>query len=299
MGIRSGAIGAGEGALGVLAGLALGAGLCLILWAVTSDRGPRRSAGRRRDSLADLLVQAGAPSVTPAGLLGTCCGTAAATWAVCVGVTHAPAIAACFALMAGNAPLTLVRARARRRRAALRGLWPDVVDNLASAIRAGLSLPEALGRIGERGPDDLRPAFASFATDYRVTGRFGDCLDALKARLADPVADRIVEAIRLARDVGGTDLGELLRTLSGFLRADERTRGELEARQSWTVNAARLAVAAPWLILALMSTRRETAAAYDTPAGAAVLATGAASSAVAYRLMLRIGRLPEETRVLR
>ena len=40
----------------------------------------------------------------------------------------------------------------------------------------------------------------------------------------------------------------------GFLREDARTRAELETRQSWTVNAARLAVAAPWAVLAMLST---------------------------------------------
>ena len=130
-------------------------------------------------------------------------------------------------------------------------------------------------------------------------GRFGESLDALKARLADPVADRIVEALRLTRDVGGTDLGRLLRTLSTFLREDVRTRGELEARQSWTVNAARLAVAAPWIVLALLATRPEAAAAYDTPAGLAVLAVGGACTVVAYLVMLRIARLPDDPRVLR
>ena len=54
----------------------------------------------------------------------------------------------------------------------------------------------------------------------------------------------------MAREVGGTDLGRLLRTLSAFLREDARTRAELETRQGWTVNAARLAVAAPWIVLA-------------------------------------------------
>jgi hypothetical protein len=29
-------------------------------------------------------------------------------------------------------------------------LWPDAVDNLASAVRAGLSLPEALTQLGQR-----------------------------------------------------------------------------------------------------------------------------------------------------
>lgn len=285
--------------MGVVTGLLLGAGLCLVLWAVTSPPPPRRVRSRWSADLADLLVQAGAPGVSAAGLIGTCVGTGTMTFVLALGLTRAPAIALSFALMAAYGPLALVRARARRRRAALRGLWPEVVDHLSSGIRAGLSLAEAVGQIGDRGPADLRPAFRAFAEDYRATGRFGECLDRLKARLADPVADRIVEALRLTREVGGTDLGRLLRTLSGFLRADARTRGELEARQSWTINAARLAVAAPWIVLALLSTRPEAASAYNTPAGAAVLAVGGGCTLVAYQLMVRIGRLPEDVRVLR
>jgi tight adherence protein B len=208
-------------------------------------------------------------------------------------------IAACFAAMATWAPVTIIRGRARRRRQRLRDVWPEVVDNLASGVRAGLSLPEALAQIADRGPEPLRPAFASFAADYRTSGRFGDALNALKERLADPVADRICEALRITREVGGTDLGRLLRSLSAFLREDARTRSELEGRQSWTVYAARLAVAAPWVVLALLATRAESVAAYARPEGVAVLAVGGACSVLAYRLMVRIGRLPEETRVLR
>ncbi len=285
--------------MGVVTGLLLGAGLCLVLWAVTSPPPPRRVRSHWSADLADLLVQAGAPGVSAAGLIGTCVGTGTMTFLLALGLTRSPAIALSFALMATYGPLALVRARARRRRAALRGLWPEVVDHLSSGIRAGLSLAEAVGQIGDRGPADLRPAFQAFAEDYRATGRFGECLDRLKARLADPVADRIIEALRLTREVGGTDLGRLLRTLSGFLRADARTRGELEARQSWTINAARLAVAAPWIVLALLSTRPEAASAYNTPAGAAVLAVGGGCTLVAYQLMVRIGRLPEDVRVLR
>ena len=285
--------------MGVVSGLLLGAGLCLVLWAFTAPPPARRPRSRWSDDLTDLLVQAGAPGVSPAGLVGACVTTTLVVFTLATGLTRSPAIASCFALAAGFGPYALVRSRARRRRTALRGAWPEVVDHLASGIRAGLSLAEALAQLGDRGPEDLRPAFRAFAEDYRASGRFSECLDLLKARLADPVADRIVEALRLTREVGGTDLGRLLRTLSGFLREDTRTRGELEARQSWTVNAARLAVAAPWLVLASLSTRPETAAAYDTAVGAAVLLLGGGSSVVAYHLMVRIGRLPEDVRVLR
>ena len=108
-----------------------------------------------------------------------------------------------------------------------------------------------------------------------------------------------LESLRLAREVGGSDLGRLLRTLSTFLRDDARTRAELAARQSWTVHGARLAVAAPWLVLGLLTTRPEAVAAYDSGGGVVVLVVGAVLSGVAYRLMLRLGRLPEERRVLR
>ena len=102
----------------------------------------------------------------------------------------------------------------------------------------------------------------------------------------------------MAREVGGNDLGRLLRTLSQFLREDARTRGELEARQAWTVNGARLAVAAPWVLLALLATRPQAASAYDSKPGMVVLAVGGAACVGAYRLMMRIGRLPVEERVL-
>jgi tight adherence protein B len=237
--------------------------------------------------------------IGPRGLLAASLAVGTAVLAIGVVTTGVVAIGACFAAMATAAPLVWVRSRARRRRAALRDLWPDAVDNLASGVRAGLSLPEALSQLAVRGPEELRPAFAAFARDYRVSGRFSDALDGLKDRLADPVGDRIVESLRVAREVGGTDLGRLLRTLSAFLRQDARTRSELEARQGWTVNAARLAVAAPWIVVLLLATRPESVAAYDQPTGALVLATGGVCTLVAYRLMLRIARLPEERRVLR
>ena len=287
--------------MGVVVGLLLGAGVACIWWSFWAQ--PARAASTRATGwharTQDALVQAGAPGVTPGGLVATSVMLGLVVLLLGTVLTRIPSIALCFAVFAAMGPWAVVRGRARRRRARLRQLWPEVVDHLGSGIRAGLALPEAVAQIGERGPVELREAFTAFAEDYRATGRFSESLDALKARLADPVADRIVEALRLTRDVGGTDLGRLLRTLSTFLREDVRTRGELEARQSWTVYAARLAVAAPWIVLALLSTRAEAVAAYDTPAGFAVLAVGGACTVVAYVVMLRIARLPDDPRVLR
>lgn len=282
----------------VVVGLLLGCGLLLMWTACWEPPGGRRRP-RAFARLADDLASAGIPGASPTGVvilsvaLGALVhvGASVATGAVPLGV--------CFGIIAAGTPTTFVRARAASRAKAMREVWPEVVDHLVSGVRAGLSLPEALAQLAHRGPAELRPQFARFAADHRASGRFDESLDDLKARLADPVADRLVESLRITRQVGGTDLGRLLRTLASFLREDNRTRGELEARQSWTVAGARLAVAAPWVTLALLATRPGTAAAYGTPVGALVLATGGVLCLAAYRAMVRIGRLPADRRVLR
>jgi len=286
----------------LMVGLLLGVGVFCIWWSFwlpDADATPPVRRPGLADRLQDDLVQAGYDGMRPRTLLVACVIALTLVFAIVLAITTVVPIAVCFAAMAGYAPIGLVRMRARRRRAVMRDLWPDAVDNIASGVRAGLALPEALSQLGQRGPEELRPAFRDFAEDYRATGRFHDCLDRLKDRLSDPVGDRLVESLRIAREVGGSDLGRLLRTLSTFLREDARTRAELETRQGWTVNAARLAVAAPWVVLAFMSGRAESVEAYSTATGAAVLALGAAVSVAAYRVMLHIGRLPEDERVLR
>ena len=215
------------------------------------------------------------------------------------GLTRSPWLGLAFAGLAGWLPIGALRARRRRRLRELREVWPDAIDNLASGVRAGLSLPEAVAGLAERGPETLRPPFARFADDYHATGRFGTALDRLKDELADPTADRVIEALRLAREVGGSELGRMLRTLSGFLRDEQRVRKELEARQTWVVVAARMAFATPWAVLLLLATRPEAVAAYRGGGGAVMLAIGAALAVAGYRVMLAIGRLPTEERVLR
>lgn len=283
--------------MGALVGLGVGVGL-LLIWSAfflpPGERVPRRT--RRR--AADLLARAGLGDVSPVGFLLLCAAAGVGSAFVMQVVSRTPPVAVVFGLMGLWLPVATVAARARRRQRELAEVWPEAVDNLVSAVRAGMSLPDALAGLATRGPEPLRAAFDRFALDYQVTGRFGDCLDRLKDRLADPVGDRVVEGLRVAREVGGGELGRLLRNLSGYLREDLRTRSELESRQAWTVNGARLAVAAPWLVLLTMSFQSEVIRRYASPAGVLVLGVGAGLCVVAYRLMMRIGRLPVERRIL-
>ena len=282
---------------GALLGLLLGIGL-LLVWR-SGPRAPKRRGDPRRPGGRQQLVNAaGLTGINGAQLLALQIGLGVLVLIVVLLTTSTVTVSLVFALFGFALPSVQVRRLAAKRTADLREVWPEVVDNLASAVRAGLSLPEALSALASRGPEVLRPSFARFAVEYRSTGRFNDCLDRLKDDLADPVGDRIVETLRVAREVGGTDLGRVLRTLATFLREDARARAELETRQGWVVSAARLAVAAPWAVLLLLATQSTTLAAYDSPLGTAILLGGGVVCVVAYRLMLRIGRLPQDVRVL-
>ena len=282
--------------MGALVGLGVGVGLLLVWSSFAVPRRPRTE--RRTGRTAELLARAGLGEVSITGFLVLCVACGVVTGFAVEVISRTPPVAIAFGLIGGYLPVAVVSGRARRRQREFAEVWPEAVDNLASAVRAGLSLPDALAALGVRGPEPLRWAFDEFALDYQVTGRFGECLDRLKVRLADPVGDRVVEGLRIAREVGGGELGRLLRNLSGYLRDEARTRSEMESRQAWTVNGARLAVAAPWLVLLLMSFQSEVIRRYASPAGVLVLSVGAAACIVSYRLMMRIGRLPTERRIL-
>lgn len=205
--------------------------------------------------------------------------------------TGLPVAAVLSFLAAGCVPSVLRRRHRSRVRRARLASWPVLLDDVTSAVRAGMNLPEALVRAGANSsmPDD----FAIFAGDYRRTGDFAAAVLALRQRIDEPVFDQLAQALIVTREVGGTDLTGVLRALGVFVRSEIQLRGELEARQSWTVNSARMAVAAPWVVLVLLCSRPATIAAYSQMAGILLLVIVAGFSAIAYAVMLRIARLTE------
>jgi tight adherence protein B len=284
----------------LILGGTLGLGLLLVLSPVLWPA--RRNGASRRgvtDAVRDELAVAGLGAV-PLGVVVVVSVTLALVGgALAQAVFQIPVLTTIGVVLGGTLVPLLVRGRAVRRRAANRAVWPDVVDHLVASVRAGMSLPDSVGALGELGPAVTRTAFAEFEHDFRRTGNFSLCLDRLKAALADPIADRIVETLRMAREVGGSDVTAVLRGLAGYLREDAALRAEVVARQSWIRNAARLGVAAPWLLLLVLASRQETLVAYDSPAGTILILTGVLVTLVAYRAMVALGRLPEERRWFR
>ena len=278
----------------VLLWLCAAAGVYLILearfWRIAASR--QRRPGR----LGILIVESRLPD-GPAGLfllflsatiLGLIGYLATSAW---LGIRAA---AVAVAIGAVSTPFVMLHRQARARNAARHEAWPEAVDVVVSAIRSGDSLPQAVASLASRGPVPLRPAFATFAGEYAATADFSGTLGRVRGRLNDPIADRVASALLLAQRVGGRELVRVLLTLAAFTREDLASRKEIAARQSWTVSGARAAAAAPWLIFLLFSTRPSALAAFLTPAGNVLIACGAVTTFVGYRLMVFLGRVPRE-----
>ncbi len=283
--------------MGAIVGVCSALGILLVLAALAHE-GPGGSGRTKVRSVDRLAQQSGIAQLTGSRLVAICLALGLVCLALTLLVTALPVVALLSGFAAAFVPIALIRRRARIRRRELREVWPDAIDALLASVRGGYSLAESLCSLADQGPHVLRPAFAHFAGNYRVAGSFEDSLKVLTDELADPVADRVAASLLIAHQVGGRDLGTVLRTLSALLREDTRLRGELEARQSWTTNAARLAVAAPWITLLMLSTRPAALQAYRSPAGAVVLLCAALVSVLAYRVMVWIGRLPDERRLV-
>ena len=143
--------------LGFLGGM----GVFCVWWSFWVRDEAGRREGRWSSNTRDTLVAAGLPGVTPAGLLCAAGAFGAVVGLVVMGFTGTPVIGLILGILASRGPLAVVHTRARRQRTVMREVWPEVVANLASAIRAGLSLPEALAQIGHLAEGSL-----SFPTYY-------------------------------------------------------------------------------------------------------------------------------------
>lgn len=269
--------------MGALIGLGLALGALLVVQGLTGSAAP----ARRRSLDPRATVRAAA--------LAAGWGLVSALLALVL--TGVPMVGLLAGALGAAAPSVLRQRRAAARRRARRAAWPNAIDDLLSAVRAGVPLPEAMCTAATAGPEPLQPGFAAFARSWRLGRSFPESLLALQRECSDADADRVVVSLSLVMAAGGRNVGRVLATQSDFLRTDLRMRGEIESRQSWTVNAARVAVAAPWLAVGALSVRGEAAAAYASGIGAAVLAVTAIVGAGAYVAMTRIGALPEPRRL--
>ncbi|GEM_PF-956979 len=307
--------------LGTLLGIVLATGLVLVFGAVSNskyslDNLQERAASSQGSASGEteqgigtkislnvtklnyLLAEAGVSQFNWKHLLAVSLGGAlfaAALVQLLFGVAGLSTLAM---LAFGLAPTIFLKGRARKRQRSLSELWPDLIELLRASVRSGETLEHALAGVGAAAPQTVSSAFEKFSIRIQQGWSFHSAVESLKFQLADPVSDQVIETLKIAKDIGGVGVGDVLGRLSQTVRTEARLLAELESRQSWHINAARLAAFAPWMVLAVMALRLETRQAFTTDLGTLLIFAGAAVTIIAYRTMVRIARFQSKERWL-
>lgn len=190
----------------------------------------------------------------------------------------------------------LMRRRAQRM-LELQAAWPDGLRDLVASISSGMSLARALEQLSVGGPAPLRLAFGRFSSLSRAVGVV-PALEAIKADLAHPTSDRIIEVLIVAHERGGPIVLSILRDLTDATTRDMWAGEELATLSLEQKINARVVFVIPWVVLAFITTRpgpfRDF---YASSAGAVVVAIGGAASVLGMWLASKLGKEPDEPRV--
>ena len=250
------------------------------------------------NKIENLLIQAGYQSIQPAQFVLLLLGGLATAIVILAVITKSLLISIAVCVCVGAQLLESFQSRVAAENQKANTQWPKYLDSIHSATWAGATLEQALLDSISSAPAKHSWALLEFEKDHNSGIAFNDSLDNLKARLANPIADRFIEITRLASASGGRGYLIALRAQSLQLRLENSTWSEINVKQNWVLGTAKLAVLAPWLILVLLSLRPETAIAFQSESGLAVLALGTFASLLAFRLIKTLGKLPPRQRTL-
>jgi tight adherence protein B len=273
----------------IVCGLLFGLGLFLLVIPARSRRQSRVRIWFDDAGLAGVsLTVVGVVMVTVATIAG----------ALAASAIPLPSVAPLgFVVGCGVPIIALASARDRRRQRA-RALWPDVIDSIRVALRSGSTLTDAVTAAATIVPREWRTAWTELESNLRRGSDVDSALRRLQRTLADPIADRVVESIVVAREYGGTELPAVLAELGRSVRRESTMRHEARSRQSWVRHAATLGVVSPWIVLALLASRPENREAYSTVAGTLLIVVSAGVTVIAYVVMRALGSMREPARWL-
>lgn len=105
---------------------------------------------------------------------------------------------------------------------------PDTVQLIASSLKAGFALLQALEAASDRAPEPMAGELARTIRDVTLGANMEEAIAGWGQRIPGPDLEIIVNAILIQRTVGG-NLGEILDNVGHTMRERERLHGEIRA----------------------------------------------------------------------
>jgi tight adherence protein B len=185
----------------------------------------------------------------------------------------------------GLAPVVNVGRLKNKRRNAFEKQFPDALDLLIRALRAGHSLSSGLSMVGEELPDPIGTEFGHTADQIRLGKTMQSALSDLAYRVESIDLPFFVTAVAIQQETG-SNLAEVLENLASVMRERFKIFGKVRALTAMGRGSANLLAA--WPVIAVTSlylvNPDYVAPLWEEPAGNTLAMISVAMVAVGYVL---------------
>ena len=159
-----------------------------------------------------------------------------------------PGLVMPFGLMAAAAgPVVLLRLAQGKYRARFLNIFPDALDLIRRAVKAGLPVNEALVVVGREIPDPVGSEIRRTLDQVQVGIHMNDALRETANRIRVADFQFLVVALALQQKTGGS-LAETLANLSGVIRARKALRQKARALSAEAKASASVLAILPFLV---------------------------------------------------
>ena len=166
--------------------------------------------------------------LSPAELLLACAVVAALLFTVSYLLLKEPLLALPAGVAGGALPLKWLGWRRGRKVGRFTRQLPDAIGLLASSVRSGHSLPQALEHVATDAADPARSAFLLVGREIGLGASQEDALERLAARYPSDDLQLVVESINVQHEIGGS-LAKVLDSIAETIRERLRIEGDIKA----------------------------------------------------------------------
>ena len=255
----------------------------------------RRKRTDRANYIAELSVRAGGSQAVPFMIIGAAVAAIAVFVAISF-VLRPPVIvplAAAAVAAVGGAGFVL-RTLINRRALAFLGSFPDALDLIVRAVRAGIPVTETIAVVAEEASGPVALEFRKITEEMSLGVDMGVALKNAAHRIGIPDFNFFVVSLMLQRETGG-GLAETLENLSGVVRRRKELRLKIKALTSEGRMSAKIVSGIPFIAVGAIAvlSPEYMRPLIDDPTGRLLLAAGVGSVILGMTVINRLTRMPQ------
>ena len=181
------------------------------------------------------------------------------------------------------------RSRARTRLAEFNKQLPTALQVMATSLRSGFGIMEAVNTVSREMDDPLAGEFGQIIDQARVGGSFEAGVESMVERVDSADLKIVARALEIHRKVGG-DLASILDSVAATMREREELRGHIIALTAQQRLGGMIVGLLPaWVVGFFLVVNPEfISPLWEEPVGRLLLAAGATMEVVAFFAMRRI-----------